>query len=210
MREFPPYLGSRVLEVGAGIGQFTQLVHAQPSVRDVLAIEPDPRICREFRARNPDIPVSEGTVQSVKPTPDWDTVISVNVLEHIEHDIEELRAYEELLRQRRGRLCLFVPARPEIYSPLDRDFGHFRRYRRPDLAGKLRDAGFRPIALFYFNLVGYAAWWWSFCVLRQRTFNLAAVRLFDRGIFPISSFLEHHLLRPPIGQSLVAIAEAGR
>jgi hypothetical protein len=101
-----------------------------------------------------------------------------------------------------------VPARPEIYSPIDRDFGHFRRYVRAELTGKLQTAGFRVLRLHYFNLIGYLAWWWTFRVLKQRSFNLGSVRLFDRGIFPVSSFLERRVMRPPIGQSLVAIAEA--
>jgi hypothetical protein len=101
-----------------------------------------------------------------------------------------------------------VPARPEVYAPIDKDFGHFRRYLRPELRQKLELAGFRVHRLHYFNLIGYAAWWWTFCVLKRRQFDLAAVRLFDRAIFPIASRLEQHLVRPPIGQSLVAIAEA--
>jgi len=208
MREFGPFLGRRVLEIGAGIGQFTELLSKQPGVDAVLAIEPDPILSAEFRKQHPRIPLVQGTLQTANPTPDWESIVCVNVLEHIEADADELRAYHRLLQPNRGRLCLFVPARPEIYAPIDRDFGHFRRYRRGELADKIAAAGFRLQRLHYFNLIGYAAWWWMFRIRKQRKFDLGSVRLFDRWIFPISSFLEQRIVRPPIGQSLVAIAEA--
>jgi len=209
LREFSPFLGARVMEVGAGIGQFTELLARQPGVTTVLALEPDARLCAQFRKLHPAIRLVEGTVQSVEPKPEWDNIVCVNVLEHIEHDVDELRSYHHLLKAERGRLCLFVPARPELFSLIDQDFGHFRRYRPRDLQQKLLSAGFQLQRLHYFNLVGYAAWWWKFRVLKQRTFDLKSVRFFDRRIFPITSFLEQKLLRPPIGQSLVAVAQAG-
>jgi SAM-dependent methyltransferase len=210
LREFGPFLGRRVLEIGAGIGQFTELLARQPGVERVLAVEPDATLCAEFRRQHPQIRLIEGTLQSAQPKPEWESVVCVNVLEHIEHDAEELAQYQELLRPSRGLLCLFVPARPEIYAPIDRDFGHFRRYRRPELAQKLEAAGFLIRRLHYFNLIGYAAWWWMFRIRQQRKFDLSSVRLFDRWIFPVTSFLEQRIVRPPIGQSLVAIAEANR
>ena len=60
----------------------------------------------------------------------WNAILSINVLEHIESDADELATYFRLLKPARGALCLFVPARPDIYAPIDKDFGHFRRYTR--------------------------------------------------------------------------------
>lgn len=209
LREFGPFLGKRIIEIGAGIGQFTELLAQQPGVMQVLAIEPEARFCATFRQRCPALTVIEGTLQSAALEPAWDNIVSVNVLEHIEQDVAELKDYGRVLGPTRGRLCLFVPARPEIYAPIDKDFGHFRRYRRPELMQKLEAAGFRVLRAHYFNLVGYFGWWLTFCLLKQRQFNPAAVRLFDRRIFPITCLLEQRLLRPPWGQSLVVIAEAG-
>ncbi|HXI50381.1 MAG TPA: methyltransferase domain-containing protein [Candidatus Saccharimonadales bacterium] len=211
LREFGPFLGPRVLEIGAGIGQFTELLAGHPTVKTVLAIEPEARFCTEFRRRLPALTVLQGTLQTASPppAPPWDNIVSVNVLEHIEKDLQELRDYHRLLQPGCGRLCLFVPARPEVSAPIDKDFGHLRRYRRPELRQKLEQAGFRVQCLHYFNLIGYAGWWWTFCVLKRRRFSLGAVRLFDRVIFPIASRFEQQVVRPPIGQSLIAIAEAG-
>lgn len=134
--------------------------------------------------------------------------MSVNVLEHIEGDAEELAKYARLLEKCGGHLCLFVPARPEIYAPIDRAFGHYRRSTRPELKRKLAAAGFTVARLHYFNWVGYFTWWVHFCVARLRRFDAGKVRAFDRVIFPAVHFLESKLMRPLWGQSLLAVAKA--
>ena len=208
LREFGPFLKGWVIEVGAGIGQHTEEIVRLPSVRRLVPIEPDPAFCREHRARLPRCELIEGFIGQADPESPWDTIISINVLEHIEQDSSELAQYARLLRKQNGCLCLFVPARSEIYAPIDHDFGHFRRYAKPELQRKLTAAGFQVIRLDYFNLVGYFAWWFNFCLLKRRYFEAAKVRVFDRVIFPIFHFLESALMRPPFGQSLLAVARA--
>lgn len=206
--EFGPHLKGDVIEVGAGIGQITTKVKALPSVQSVLAIEPDADFCQMFQAGVTDIPVIRGTVSAVNPDSAWDGIVCINVLEHIEDDAAELKRYAKLLKQRHGHLCLFVPARPEIYAPIDKDFGHFRRYMLSELRNKLDAAGFKIVRLQYFNVTGYFAWWLNFCVLKKRKFEVCSVRLFDRVIFPVTSTIESWLPAPPFGQSLLAVAEA--
>jgi hypothetical protein len=150
----------------------------------------------------------EGTIEQAPRGVDWDGILSINVLEHIEADQSELARYAAALSARRGALCLFVPARPELYAPIDKDFGHFRRYTRPELRNKLQSAGFTLERLTYFNWAGYFAWWLNFCLLKRRGFTVTKVRAFDRLIFPIVHTLESSLIRPPFGQSLLAIARA--
>jgi len=114
--------------------------------------------------------------------------------------------YREKLVAQSGTLCLFVPARPEIYAPIDSDFGHFRRYTRPELSRKLEQAGFQILALRYYNFVGYFAWWFNFCFLKKRRFDTGTVKFFDRLIFPCVHGIETHVCSPCIGQSLLAVA----
>jgi len=208
VREFAPHLSGRVLEVGAGIGQINELLQALPGVQELLAVEPDATFCAEFRKLRPNQPLLEGTVDAICDPRPCHGILSINVLEHILEDERELAQYGRLLRAERGRLCLFVPARPEIYAPLDADFGHHRRYTRPDLQRKLHQAGFEIVRLNYFNWVGYFAWWLNFRVRGQRTFDVGAVRFFDRVIFPWVHWSESRLCRPPFGQSLIAVAQA--
>jgi SAM-dependent methyltransferase len=206
--EFGPFLKGDVIEVGAGIGQMTDHLVRLPAVRRALAVEPDARFCARHRADFPQHEILEGTAADIAAGSACDAILSINVLEHIGDDEAELARYASLLRQRQGALCLFVPARPEIYAPIDKDFGHFRRYTRPELRRKLTAAGFEIVRLCYFNSVGYFAWWVNFCLLKKRSFEREKVRLFDWVIFPVVHALEVKLCRPFLGQSLLAVARS--
>lgn len=207
--EFGPFLQGDVVEVGAGIGQMTGHLVELPGVKRAVAVEPDGKFCARHRAQFPRHELVEGTVADLPAGTACDAILSINVLEHIGDDEDELRRYAGLLCARRGALCLFVPARPELFAPIDKDFGHFRRYTRPELRRKLTGAGFEIARLHYFNCVGYFAWWLSFCLLKKRRFGVKQVRLFDRLIFPIVHAAESRVIRPPFGQNLLAVARAG-
>ena len=200
----------RVLEVGAGIGQITAELNRLPAIHRLLAVEPDERFCRQFRIRLPQQELVSGTVTALPPGTNWNAILSINVLEHIKADVQELATSHQLLWTRRGTLCLFVPARPEIYAPLDRDFGHYRRYTKPELHQKLAEAGFEIVRLRYYNIGGYFGWWLNHCLLKKRGFNPIAVRFFDRILFPPIHALESKFCAPPFGQSLLAIARANQ
>lgn len=206
--EFESALTGKVLEVGAGVGQMSQAFRRLPGIAELVCVEPDPRFHGGFAMNNPDIRLIRGLVADVPERTGWNAIVSVNVLEHVEHDAEELMQWASMLRGQRGRACIFVPARPEIYAPIDRDFGHFRRYTKADLRAKLVQAGFQIERLVYFNITGYLAWWLNFCIRKQRSFDPAAVRFYDRVVFPVVHWMESHAVRPPIGQSLLAIARA--
>ncbi len=201
-REFVSITAGRVLEVGAGIGQMTGVLRRSPGVTHYAAVEPDNAFHASFRDRHPAIPLHS----SLPADTDWDTVLAINVLEHIPEDRVALAAWADRLRHRGGRIGLFVPARPELFAPIDQAFGHQRRYTRPQLRAALESVGFRVERLHYFNLVGYFGWLWLYRILGRRRFDAGAVRFFDRWIFPAGNALERLGIRPPFGQSLVAIA----
>ena len=206
--EFEPFLLGHVLEIGAGIGQITQILLQKPGIKRLLSVEPNMRFASRLRSQFPQLELVQGTIDDVPAAWALDAILSINVLEHIEADERELSSYHQRLSMRQGTLCLFVPARPEIFGPIDRDFGHFRRYTRAELRTKLKVAGFDIQRLVYFNLLGYFAWWWNFCLLKKRSFAAPMVRIFDRSIFPLQHQFEAHVFRPPIGQSLLAVATA--
>lgn len=208
VRELAPQLRGRVIEIGAGIGQMTREFMTVPGIDLLQSVEPDPAFCAEFRKALPDQPLVQGTIQDISG--DWDAIVSVNVLEHIEKDQEELVMYYDLLKNRGGTVNIFVPARPELYAPIDRDFGHFRRYTRKTLTEKLVTAGFTVEKIRYYNFVGYFAWWFKFCLLKARTFRSRDVALYDKVIFPIVHFLETRVCPPPWGQSLLVVARANK
>lgn len=208
LQDFGPHLRGRVLEVGAGIGQITDGLLKISAIQSLTSIEPDAKFCHELRARLPQHNLIHGTIADLHSSASWNAILSINVLEHIHQDVQELAAYRELLLPAQGTLCLFVPARQEIYAPIDQDFGHFRRYSRSELEQKLHAAGFSQIQIRYYNFVGYFLWWANFCLLKRRSFDVGSVRLFDRVIFPIVHCLEARFLHPPIGQSLLVTAQA--
>ena len=208
LADFSGCLQGQVLEVGAGIGQFSRAIKNLPSVKRLLSIEPDPKFLPRLRTVLPEEDIIAGTVSDAPPGLAWDAIVNINVLEHIEADERELTLYRALLSPQQGHLCLFVPARPEIYGPIDKDFGHFRRYTKPELRAKLEKAGFEILTLRYYNSLGYFAWWLNFRVLKQRGFARWAVRFYDRVAFPVVRWAERHLGAPPFGQSLLAIARA--
>ena len=206
--EFSRHFRGHVLEVGSGIGQFTGELLKKRDITKLVSIEPDPefyaKLCEVFQSHH----IVHGTIADLKDDENWNTIVSINVLEHIADDESELKTYHRHLAKENGTLCLFVPARPEIYAPIDKDFGHFRRHTKPGLSQKLKDAGFQILELRYYNFAGYFAWWFFFRLLKKRHFNTHAVRLFDRFIFPAMHRLESRICPPPIGQSLLAIARA--
>lgn len=207
IHEFAPFLKGSVLEVGAGVGHITQNLTEIATVKRVVALEPAVEFRPHLRKILPDDCILHGTIDAVRGE-DWDAIVCVNVLEHIEKDERELQEYRARLQRKGGHLCLFVPARPELYALIDRDFGHFRRYVRPELKEKLERAGFDIVRLTYFNWVGYFIWWLNFKMLKNRRFDTGKIVLFDRFIFPVVHSFESRVVRPPFGQSLLAIGQA--
>ena len=206
--EFGPFLTGRVLEVGAGIGQISESILGMSSVDELVGVEPDPRFQSGFRERLPEVRLVAGTTADLSDAENFNAAVMVNVLEHIEHDIEELSRLHGILHQRNGFLCILVPARQELYSRLDAHFGHFRRYDKKTLGSRLSEAGFEVESMYYFNLAGYFAWGLRYTLMRGMSFDVSQVRAFDRVVFPLVHRLETSFMRPPFGQSLVAIARA--
>ena len=202
-----PYLGARMVEVGAGIGTFlAHLLALRPDAR-VTAIEPAdnnfPVLARRFAGDARVTPV-HGYLDGTLPAGEADAVVAVNVMEHVEDDAAFLRDAARALAPG-GHLLLFVPALPALFGTLDEAFEHFRRYTRPELLAKLRAAGLEPVRVRYMNVTGIAAWWLWSKVLRRRTITAGDARTYDRWVVPVVRFLEDRI-DPPLGSALLAVA----
>ena len=136
-------------------------------------------------------------------TANVDSVLSVNVLEHVEDDVTELEMMRHVLRSG-GHLCLWVPALPGLYSRFDRSLGHFRRYRKKDVERRLEAAGFRVVKVAYRDLIGMVAWFLA-CRLLGQALTPGKVRLYDRLVMPVTEMFRHRI-DPPLGKNVVAIA----
>jgi SAM-dependent methyltransferase len=206
-RQFAPYIGKRVIEVGAGIGTFAQSLLEHVQVSELVLVEPSdnlfPILQRRFALAS-QVKTIHGYFQPLSSLAMADSIVVVNVLEHMAEDEAFLDdAYAALAPG--GTLLLLVPALPQIYGSLDQAFGHYRRYTKPALASKLHGARFGVIRLAYVNLLGIAGWFLTGRVLRRTTLRPRYVRWYDQWVIPWLSNLEERW-EPPCGQSLLVIA----
>ncbi len=204
---FAPYLGEKVVEIGAGAGTFSELLLRIDRISRLVLFEPSanlfPLLQEQFR-NNPQLRLHSGAFDPSVLEEPADSVVLVNVLEHISDDDALLLQIRESLRLG-GHVLLFVPALEWNYGSLDKAFEHHRRYSKQVLRKKLEKAGFRVEQARYVNFLGIASWFLAGRVLRQKTLSPRQVRWYDRWIIPWSFKLER-ILEPPVGQSLVAIA----
>ena len=130
-----------------------------------------------------------------------DTVVALNVIEHIAGDVEALRCIRDML-QPQGRAVILVPALEGLFGSLDSALGHQRRYTRRSITERMRQAGFRVERVFYFNMLGTFGWWLNARIRRVPRIPLAQLRSFDR-LVPI--LRTEDLIRLPFGQSVIAV-----
>ena len=111
-----------------------------------------------------------------------DTVVCLNVLEHIEDDGATLRSLMTLLESG-GRLILLVPNDPRAYGTVDKEIGHFRRYTPDQLGSLMTDSGFEMGRILKFNRVSMPAWRISGQILKSRALSRSALSAFDRLVW---------------------------
>jgi SAM-dependent methyltransferase len=162
--QVPKDFGARVLEVGAGIGTFSERLLAA-GAQELLLIEPEKACVSELEARfgaDPRVTVRAELLPDAPSLRDrdghFDFALSQNVLEHIEDDYAAMAAMARAVRPG-GRVTALVPAHPRLYGAIDRAFGHYRRYTRERLRAITAAAGLEVERLYSFNALGLLGWW---------------------------------------------------
>jgi SAM-dependent methyltransferase len=204
---FAPHVGERSIEAGAGTGTVSNLILNRARPKHLKLVEPATNNVPVLRARfagDPRVSIHHGYLEDLVGSLKVDSVIAVNVLEHVERDDEFLKAAYDLLNPG-GSLLLLVPALPAIFGSLDRAFEHFRRYTRSGLERSIVNNGFAIQKLGYLNLLGVAAWFVSGRVMHRTTLGRGQVRFYDRWVIPVLRRIES-VITVPIGQSLLVIA----
>lgn len=201
------WVGLRVLEIGSGIGNLSAfLIDAERLVLTDTREEYLARLRARFTGRSHIdvmrlyLPNEHGALAGER----FDTIICLNVLEHVDDHVGSLMAIRNLLSPG-GRLVLLVPALPALYGTIDRALGHHRRYTRAGLVSLLQATGFTIAHIEYFNLAGVPGWWFAGRVLRRQTIPAGSLRLYD-ALVPL--FRLERLLPWRVGQSLIAIGAA--
>lgn len=111
-----------------------------------------------------------------------DTVVCLNVLEHVEDDLAGLRSMHSVLKPG-GRAIVLVPCGQEIFGTLDTALGHFRRYSREDLKEKMERIGFDVDNVLEFNRISRPAWFVSGRLMKRTALNPGQLRLFDKLVW---------------------------
>lgn len=197
-----PHLGQNVLEVGAGIGSVTKVLSSPANFW--TALEPDPEMVHDLSEQSlpPETAVVCGTIDDLGESASFDSVLYIDVLEHIEDDKKEIVRAAELLRPG-GKLIVLAPAHHFLFSPFDSEVGHFRRYSLRALEG-LRPAGFRAGSSRYLDSLGVLASVANKVFLRQARPTVRQIRFWDRYVIPVSRFVDP-LLFYRVGKSALVV-----
>jgi SAM-dependent methyltransferase len=200
-----PHVSGEILEVGSGHGVLTERLAMLGSV---TASDPSARAVDLLRERfdgNPNVKVVEGDAENAADGRTFDTIVMINVLEHIPDDIGALAALRDALNPG-GKLLIYVPAFNLLYSRFDRTLGHYRRYRRKTVRLTCQRAGLEVVEANYVNSAGFLAWLLYARALRQIPTKSWSTRLYDRAVVPTLRRLEDGR-KMPLGQSVLCVAQ---
>lgn len=204
-----PHCGRSVLEVGAGLGEFAAQF---TSLRRLVLTDVDPgaveAMSRTFADR-PEVAVRQFDVDAKLDLGEpVESVVAINVLEHIDDDAGALRSLADLVTPG-GSIVLWVPGYQQLYGEFDRKVGHVRRYTPATLADAVRRAGLGVELVKPVNLLGGIAWWLAVRRGGAGAPNPKLVALYDRFVVPVTRAIER-VVRPPFGQSVLCVARKPR
>ena len=202
-----PYIGGRVAEIGAGNGSTTEVLSVVPH-QIWFAVEPDHQLLSAIEEKRNlhKIPASVvptlGSLLELHRDEPLDTILYIDVLEHIDNDAAELRHAAKLLRTG-GYLVVLSPAYQLLYTPFDAAIGHYRRYTMRALQ-RITPGGMTLVRGFYLDSVGVVASLGNLLLLKQSQPTLSQIMFWDRAIVPCSRILDAITART-FGRSVVAI-----
>ena len=203
-----PYISGRVLEVGAGIGMTTKSLYTDKCDRwvclepDVLLLENIELLISKGELPNSCIP-QLGTTKDMK-NEIFDTIIYIDVLEHIKNHKEEIKDSLQCL-QHGGKLVVLSPAHQWLYSTFDSEIGHYRRYSKKTLASVIPN-DYRCIKLIYIDSVGIFASIVNKLFLKKTKPSLKQILTWDKFLIPLSIIIDK-LIFFSIGKSVIGIWE---
>lgn len=202
-----PHIGQRVLEVGCGVGNVTNLLQDRDLV---VGIDVEPECVSARRSRfSGRANIHSELLDVLDPAfldlekYRFDSIVCLNVLEHVSDDRKALEHMHAVLHTG-GHVILIIPAFESLYGPIDSNLGHYRRYSKRYIGSLAEATGFEIKAVRYMNFVGFFGWWFNAHVLQKTEQSEQQIRFFDSWIVPVSSRVEA-LLHPPCGQSVFAV-----
>ena len=185
--------GEVILDFGAGNGEYAN--RFPPKHVHAVEIDPDllPLIKQPVYTDLNDLPFQ------------YDLIYTINVLEHIEHHGDIVKALYSKLKPG-GRIKVFVPARQEIFSKMDEHVGHYRRYDKKMVRQILEDAGLQVTSCHYYDFAGYFISLLYKWLGKDGRITKESVIFYDRVVFPVSRFFDKLTTGQVIGKNVIAEA----
>ena len=196
-----PYIKGNVLEVGAGMGGTTAYL-LNENVKDWTCIEPDHKLYNLLKTKNSGN-IIRGTVQDLPASACFDTIIYIDVLEHIENDSAEIEMASRHLNTN-GILIVLSPAWNFLMSEFDREIGHYRRYNRQSLANAVKSNKIQPVKIFFLESAGILLLLINKFILRLKYPTEKNISFWDKYFIPVSR-LTDKLLNYSTGKTIIGI-----
>lgn len=201
---FKQYLRGDILEIGCGIGNFTKELE---KFGNVWALDYNRSYIKEARKLvNKKTKVGFGDIQKGEyffKQKTFDTIVCINVLEHIENDTKALININKLL-EKGGNLVLLVPESPFLYGAIDKAVDHYRRYKKNELTSRLEQFKLKILYARKLNFIGGVGWFISGRILKSPTIDKSKLKIFNL-LAPIILKIEN-FIEPPIATSVLIIA----
>ncbi|MCK4401093.1 class I SAM-dependent methyltransferase [bacterium] len=204
-----PFLGRKILELGSGIGRISKYLVRKD--REVTLLDIDKEYTNYLRKRfisNPGVRIVEADilkVDEVLTDRNFDTVVGINILEHVNNDVEAVERLKKIITAT-GRLVLIVPAHKVLFSNFDKRVGHYRRYSKKELQDKLLKGGFFIEKIEFMNVLGPIGWFLQFRLLKRKRMSKTTIQFFDK-LVPLIALIEKYV-RFPFGLSLLCVARS--
>jgi len=205
-----PYIKGDVLEIGAGIGNMTDMVYSQCSgmIDSITCVEAEQEcvdvLKEKFCTSKENIEILQGYFPETSPEKKFDLIYHYNVLEHIDDDATALKACYKSLKPQ-GVMFAYVPAFQVLYGSMDKQLKHYRRYSKKSITEVLNSAGFEVKHIKYCNLIGFFGWFYNNRILKIKEQKSNQIFIFDKLILPIQAWLEK-IIGTPLGQNICVIA----
>ncbi len=204
------HISKNILEVGSGVGLITEKLSQRYGRRKIYCLEPSQVMfpILKKKIKNEKLKITKVFTETIGDNKNklkklkLDTLIYINVLEHIKDDVDEMKQAYDLL-EKGGKIVTFSPAGMWLYSPRDKRTGHYRRYSLQEKVDKMKQAGFEIVEYRYFDIVGSFLWWGKFRLLKSDKISGGQTGFYDKKIVPVLSKIEPKWL--PFGKNIIVV-----
>lgn len=210
--EIKPYLTGDILEVGSGLGTYSEKIVKDFKNSKIILSDIDYKYLKELKVKfkhKKNITITKLDLSNFhdfkKLNQKLDSVFALNVLEHIEDDISTLNNIYKILRKK-GKSIILVPAHKFLFNCIDSSIGHYRRYSKKEIIEKISKTKFKIKKIFYFNFLSIFGWYINGNILKKKIVNENAIGVLNK-IVPFLKFFEKYILMKKIGISLIIILE---